>query len=74
MENNRKHNTNVFGITQFADLTQEEFETQYLTYRAPETPLDLDVRSSDVEAPTSFDWRSSGKVTAVKDQGNCGSW
>jgi len=66
----------VFGITKFSDLTQEEFANTYLT-------LDLSVPNGfcaarlqlldGFEAPASLDWRSTGKVSPVKNQAACGS-
>ena len=69
-----------YGITKFSDLTAEEFKSQYLTYR-PQSPAEREetVRTVLVEEPafnstaTSFDWRTKGAVTAVKDQGSVSS-
>ncbi|KAJ7517604.1 hypothetical protein O6H91_21G031300 [Diphasiastrum complanatum] len=67
--------TAVHGITQFSDLTEEEFENQLLGLKIPhhlksanEAPL-LPVDN----LPQNFDWRDKGAVTAVKNQGSCGS-
>merc|ERR1711991_836488 len=64
-----------FGLTKFADLTPAEFKDRYLKFG----PSALD-RSSvpvhdsgAVSSPDKFDWRHHGAVTAVKDQGQCGS-
>jgi C1A family cysteine protease len=68
---NKEHNTSVFGITKFSDLTEEEFRLRYLTGK-PKT-VDAPVYEPGPIEASSFDWRSHGVVTSVKDQGQCGS-
>jgi cysteine peptidase B len=75
------------GITKFSDLSQQEFRSQYLTYKSRTeaavavTPL-LDVNRCPSckmfpelkeSNGTSLDWVEKGAVTPVKDQGQCGS-
>jgi cathepsin L len=69
------HGNEPFGITLFADLTHEEFSSKYLMKNLP--PYQPAVNATlleDVPAPQAVvDWRNQGVVTAVKDQGQCGS-
>ncbi|XP_067938266.1 cathepsin L-like [Watersipora subatra] len=70
----QEQSTATYGVTQFSDLTEEEFSSYVmdpkffakghnLPYAAiPEDP-----------APDSYDWRDHGAVTEVKNQGQCGS-
>jgi cysteine peptidase B len=74
-----------YGVTKFMDLTPEEFKSQYLISnftsikrRGQPVPL-LQVDLPPV-SPTEvfagipyFDWRDKGMVTAVYNQGSCGS-
>jgi len=61
------------GMNKFSDMTEEEFYpyAHGLVHAPVEKTLPtlFDVPAS----PKSVDWRSSGAVTAVKDQGQCGS-
>jgi len=68
------------GITQFFDLTPEEFSKTYLNLNietldrlkaSKATHLKPHYRLG--EAPESWDWREKGAVTPVKNQGSCGS-
>ncbi|EGR30544.1 papain family cysteine protease, putative [Ichthyophthirius multifiliis] len=59
------------GITQFMDLTTEEFKQTYLTLKLKSTEQPITIHSKD--EPTYVDWVSKGKVTKVKNQGQCGS-
>jgi len=74
---NAKNDGATYGVTQFTDMTKEEFKTQVLMSNMP--PLDLSAgpvvaANYSVGAPSSFDWRSrSGVVTPVYNQGQCGS-
>lgn len=61
------------AVNQFTDMTDEEFEAQYLSYRPPERNESAVVEELDVAVPDSFDWRTKGAVLSVKDQGRCGS-
>ncbi|KAH7856973.1 hypothetical protein Vadar_007448 [Vaccinium darrowii] len=65
------------GINQFADLTNEEFRASHNGYKKPSHPGQSKVqkfRYENVSAvPSSMDWRKKGAVTAIKDQGQCGS-
>lgn len=62
----------VMGITLFADLTNEEFEATYLTQLQETEDLPVAEFSAE-EAADSVDWRSRGRVTDIKNQGQCGS-
>jgi len=71
-QQNKEHNTNVFGITKFADLTESEFRSTYLS----SLPKKIDGpvhQSKTTSIPTSFDWRDKNVVTPVKNQGTCGN-
>jgi len=64
-----------WGMTKFADLSDQEFKSMYLN--AQPMHLDAPINVSHIHtrrAPSKFDWRSqNGVVTPVKDQGQCGS-
>jgi len=66
----------LYSLNKFSDLSAEEFKTQYLMPDFLPTPEDqrvyLDAKTN-VGAPEMFDWRSKSKVTAIKNQGQCGS-
>jgi C1A family cysteine protease len=56
------------GENQFTDLTQEEFESLYLTRKSRTSTLEEFI-PTNVAAPE-VDWST---LTKVKDQGSCGS-
>ena len=64
------------GITKFSDMTQQEFKKIYLNlnYDAMALANFEPVTVEDTNAaPSSYDWRNQGRVSAVKDQASCGS-
>jgi len=68
----------TFGINTFSDMTIEEFRTAYLMPKFDpkdtcQWPYHADVSKLPKAIPTSFDWRTKGAVTAIKNQANCGS-
>lgn len=61
-------------INQFADLTDEEFETDYLSEELPDEEFDQVFEPPpDTDVPNSIDWRDLGAVLPVKNQKKCGS-
>jgi len=69
----------VFGITKFSDMYQDEFAATHTGYKQSEKVYDAPVVNLDdlqgalANAAASVDWRTKGAVSAVKDQGQCGS-
>ncbi|XP_028391106.1 cathepsin L-like [Dendronephthya gigantea] len=63
-----------YGITQFSDLTKEEFLEKYTMNGWDEDTYNLkEAKIPEITVPDSFDWRDHGAVTEVKNQGTCGS-
>ena len=69
-----KHNadstqTYKVGVNQFSIYTTEEFASRFLT------PMESKVYNGEetIEVIGDVDWTTQGKVTAVKNQGQCGS-
>lgn len=66
----------VHGVTPFSDLTPTEFRKSYLGLRR-RLKLPSDANTAPIlptdGLPDDFDWRERGAVTAVKNQGSCGS-
>jgi cathepsin L len=61
-------------LNQFADLTTEEFAALYLMAPRQLTNTGKCTMSvPDVNIPAELDWTTSGAVTGVKNQGQCGS-
>lgn len=79
----------LYGITQYADLTPEEFRSKVLKRfpvqmnagnDKPSVPLQPSRRKRSANTiiktaslPSKFDWRDRNVVTAVKNQGDCGA-
>jgi len=69
-------NTHTVAVNQFADLTGAEFKQFFLGFRGdakkhaagPQFEVD-----ESVTAPASLDWRTKKVVSAIKNQGQCGS-
>jgi len=63
----------TLGQNQFMDLTKVEFKHYYLGLLDVERPANNNIFVSHETAPANVDWRTKGAVSAVKDQGQCGS-
>ena len=60
------------GENKFSDWTKEEFK-RLLGYRRVDLNDNAELITEEVGIPDSVDWRTTGHVTPVKDQGSCGS-
>jgi len=76
--NNMEGQQATFGINEFADLSVQEFKSTYLmnSFDASDIciwPWRAGVGADTSALPPTFDWRTKGVVTPIKNQGGCGS-
>lgn len=74
MLQDNEQGTAKYGPTEFIDMTQEEFRQSFLTPEWKDVGYPTHKATiPKVTVPDSWDWRSRGAVTEVKNQGYCGS-
>jgi len=76
--NSQKGSTWKMAVTQFADLTEEQFKTQVLGSGYIRIPQNGKVKKrqeteESKQLPDQVDWRDAGIISEVKNQGSCGS-
>ena len=75
----QKHNADPshsykLGPNQFTDLTRAEYSDLYLSpFSSPPRTGSVFLDPLNLQVPCGLDWRKEGFVTAVKNQGACGS-
>ena len=70
---NAKKLSYTLGHNEFSDLTWEEFFHAGVVGKKKGTSKLLHVSTADETLPDAVDWVTAGAVTAVKNQGSCGS-
>ena len=71
---NARQSNFTLGETFFADLTLDEFRQYHTAFPLQKSnKCSTYVPADNTVTPASLDWRTTDKVTAVKDQGQCGS-
>jgi C1A family cysteine protease len=65
-------------MNKFGDLSNDEFVAQYTGYTPIQRSLSRSKNEQTIDLPrrildADVDWRSTGQVTPIKDQGQCGS-
>lgn len=78
--NSQKVYNFTLNVNHFTDLTPDEFKETYVNGLSvnsnrygckPFSASDMNINADNL--PVSVDWRKTGAVTSVKDQGQCGS-
>jgi cathepsin L len=70
---NSHNSSTVLGLNILADLTNEEYQRIYLGTKITVEVIALPEFEDVASLADTVDWRTSGAVTPIKDQGQCGS-